>query len=195
MTLTYSPALKIDFHIGTHCEITFTRGEDRSPALTVRNPEFSQAKLGEYRQEVRDHLAVFRRAIGPQLRLPLAPVLEALRRLHSDGTLMLCALFGEAARTKLPDAIELCREACPGWSEPGWDPDSMAPNLILVTTSVGYGIPIDLLPLFGHFEAGPLTTMDDLRRLAAGFLGFSAVVKRELGVTIPDAMYLENIPR
>jgi hypothetical protein len=195
MTIEYAPVLRIDFKIDTQCEISFTRRQDREPAIIVRNNSFSVANLSELRQEVRDILRQLIAPMGTQSVLPLRQALSAMAKLRRDMKFILIKLFGEAVRKQLPAAINLCNDLCLGWDKPGWDGNSILPNLIVVTAPVGHGIPIDLLPLFDVSSSEAGTTMTDLARLASSFIGFSTIVKREVGSPIPTSTNLENIPR
>ena len=100
-----------------------------------------------------------------------------------------------AAREKLPALIEMAQVACPGWSSAKWDIGPARPPLIIVETSVGDGIPVDMLPLFNFDPTPPVDDLARLGELACSFLGFSASVKRQIGNARPVLDKIENIPR
>jgi hypothetical protein len=119
----------------------------------------------------------------------------ALTRLHECGRQILIDLFGPKVRDKLPEAIRWCQDACIGWDKPGWDPNAPRPPFIVVRTSVGDGIPIDMLPLLNFDRANSDDDYGTVAKLARSFLGFSAIVKRDIGVAPPASFVLENMPR
>jgi hypothetical protein len=190
MTVEHAPAVKIEFKIDTQCEIRLTLGEDRQPALTFTNPDFSIANLSELRKEVRDVLKKFNNTVGLQSILKPRQAVEALTQLHEGARQIVFKLFGPEAR-QLPAVTELCKNACPGWDQPGCDGDSAKRKLITVRAPIRYGIPIDILPLFIFSRLQLPTTLEGL---ASCFLGYGAIVKRDLA-GIPASMHLENIPR
>lgn len=167
--------------------------------LTARNAGLSQAKLGTLRKEVRLRVEPFSKCLTSALnakepRIPIRESVKALHDLHQGGFYILHTLFGEERR-KLFQLRELAREACPAWANPGWNGTAPRPSLIVVSTSVDNGIPIDLLPILDFEPGRPSDLREDLGRLACSFLGFSAVVKRQIGTTIVDSEPLENIPK
>jgi hypothetical protein len=196
MTLALAPTLNIDITISSSCEITFRWGEKPEPVLKLVNSDFSREKLSRLRAQLRAGLTEFRKRLGGKAKVEVTQGVAALRELHETGRLMLIDLFGENVRWQLPEAIRLCREACPGWEMPGWCPGGLPP-MIVMTTAVGDGIPVNMLPLlkFDPTFTPEKYDLDLLGGLASSFIGFSAIVKRELGKGSPRSLRIENIPR
>jgi hypothetical protein len=180
-------ALSIRIKIADHCQLTFN---NKSKELSVEST-LSRYHLKTEREALRGDLDEFQKSFVAQEQPPLRNVSEALGRLHLRGRTILRRLFG--SEEKLMEARDMCREACPNWHQPGWDPASLAPRLIEVRTAVDYGIPIDLLPLLDPLKPAQAETMDDLARSAATLLGFSGIVRRTLGDTPDDRrLRIEN---
>jgi hypothetical protein len=126
-------------------------------------------------------------------------VSRAMLDLHRRGRLLLLRLFNQNRDGKLGQAIELCRRACPTWRRPHWDADPRRPSTVTIRTDIGYGIPIELLPLFEFkpkpIQRGIINDEISLGQVAKSFLGFSAIVKRVIDdKTPPIARRLRNNP-
>src|SRR5262249_20530561 len=64
------------------------------------------------------------------------------------------------------------------------------PILIDFHTEIGYGIPVELFPLFGYKPPDEISGRESLDKVARSFLGFSAMIRR----FIPTA-HLQNARR
>ena len=120
--------------------------------------------------------------------------------LHEFGYYMMQELLGPTNRDVLPFLSDVVRTACtdPGsqWDNPRWNDEDPSFNLIVVKTSVENGIPIDMLPLLDFYPIFAISdNLNDLGKLACSFLGFSAIVKRQMGNSIGTANVLENDPK
>jgi hypothetical protein len=177
--LTNGVALSIRIKIADSCRLIF---KNATKELEVES-NLSRDQLKSEREDLRRDLDEFRKGFSaPSPRL-LPDVGKALSRLHLRGRIILHHLFDD--HEKLVEARDMCREACPNWEQPGWDPDSLAPRLIEVRTAVEYGIPIDILPLLDPIKPSPVENLDDLARVAGSLLGFSGIVRRTFG-DVPD---------
>src|SRR6516225_1901388 len=119
-------ALSIRIKIADHCQLTFN---NKSKELSVEST-LSRYHLKTEREALRGDLDEFQKSFVAQEQPPLRNVSEALGRLHLRGRTILRRLFG--SEEKLMEARDMCREACPNWHQPGWDPASLAPRLIEV---------------------------------------------------------------
>jgi hypothetical protein len=112
---------------------------------------------------------------------------RALDVLHARGRTLLYNLFSNQ-RGKIYDAIQLFRDACPGWRRAGWDQQTLVPTTVQIDSSFRDVIPFDLLPLLDldlpdrNMQSG---TFDSIAQAANCFLGFASVVERKLrGTTV-----------
>ncbi|MBY5704138.1 hypothetical protein HFO38_15625 [Rhizobium leguminosarum] len=198
--------MTIDIDIGAACHITVTG--NNGPPLETFNTKFSRDNLGELRRNVRNRLRKFAFDLATPIstkdpRVSLRDGIRALRELHDFGYLLLRTLIGEKDRPKLPELIKMTRTACTGnaaadsWPGPRWSELSPRPNLVVFKTQVEDGIPIDILPLLNEDLDGleAFDEFEQLGQLASCFLGFSAIVKRDIGKAIGVAPRLENVPQ
>jgi hypothetical protein len=181
--------LKIRIRIGTHSRIRITHGAETVEAKS----NFSERNLADLHAALRDDLEKFSTEVA---RLDQSPenAIKALRRLKKRGRLILTDLF-DSDDGKLRQAEELCRRACPNWNQPGWSPNSLAPGTVEVGAAVGDGVPVEILPLFEFMDPERPPEMgaeEYISRLAGSLLGFSAIVKRQLGSDPPSLRPLEN---
>jgi hypothetical protein len=212
LALNLVPALTIEIDIGAACQIKFTGREQQE---TVLNPKFTKHNLATLRLEVKQRLAEFSARLATSIRateprVDVGEAMVALREMQRFGCYVLLELMGEG-RAKLPKIVNLVRSACTGyapdakWTVPRWGAQVAPPQLIVFKTSVEDGIPVDILPLldpYGETPDVPEISEDlgseDFRKLgpvACSFLGFSAIVKRDIGNALGTPRHLENIPR
>ena len=167
-------ALSIRLRITDHSEMVVQAGPDKR---IVVSGNLSRERLKSLLASMRPELERFQQGFVALQESNLRDVGNALGLLHRKGRHLLYALFGDDDE-KLIEASALCKEACSTWDSPGWDFNPLAPKIIEIRTSLDYGIPFDLLPLFDLDKPRPVNTMDDVARVAGAFLGFSSVVKR-----------------
>lgn len=204
------PALTIELNIHNGCEIIVWRGaEVQNHVLKISNPGISQVKLGSLRRDFHERITRFAELLRGPLRatIPQFEVREsmaALWELHDFGYYLLQQLLGPDNDKALPILTDLTRVACTGptqpkskWDNPRWNKDAPPLNLIVVRTAVDSGIPFDMLPLLDYDPDIPRTSSDlqDLGKLVCCFLGFSAIVKRQVGKSVGSANILENTDR
>lgn len=181
-------ALSIRITITDHCQLVFHN--DADPPDLVVDSELSRDQLKSLCDDLRPQLERFQNSMVPSEQGSERAAGEALRKLHLAGREILYELF--VSKDKLRRAQEMCMHACPSYPSPGWDPNSLAPKVIQVKTSVGYGLPIDLLPLLDPMTPRPVENLNDLGRTAASFLGFSAIVKRTFGDPPKRPLRIDN---
>lgn len=184
-------SLCIRIKIADKCQVIF---EDKVRGKIVKKEStLSRDRLKSVCEPLRPALEKFQSGFIALQERPARAVGEALLRLHFEGRQILYALFDDDDE-KLDEAAQMCRDACPNWQQPGWDPNSFAPQVIEVRTFVDYGLPIDLLPILHPFYKPKDTeTMDDVARIAGTFLGFSAIVRRIFAGTGPGTrLHVEN---
>jgi hypothetical protein len=205
--ITLGVAATITIEIGAACNVKVHRG---GTEVTAFNKEFSRDRLGNLRREIKDCLATFSNSFTTSImadepRFEIRDCMIALRKLQNFGYFLLLELLGEEHVQKLPRMTNLLRSACghktdPEWSpEPRWALQPPPPRLIKFVTSVGDGIPIDIIPFLDPYPNlnSVSDKLTDLGRLACSFLGFSAIVKRvtDDNKCIGICRHLENIPR
>jgi hypothetical protein len=179
--------LKIRISIGTRSRIRITDGVETVEA----RGSLSHDRLGDVHAALRDDLETFSENVA-RLDQSAENAVKALRRLKKRGRLILVDLFGSDGE-KLQRAEEICRRACPNWQQPGWSPDSLPPGMVEVEVAVGNGIPVEILPLFEYsYPPREMKADEQIWRLAASLLGFSTIVKRQLGPDPPRIGSLEN---
>jgi hypothetical protein len=206
LALKLPPALTIEIDIGAACEIKVT-GNGQQESLV--NEGFSKNDLGTLRLEVKERLGEFSNRLTPPItakdpRVSVREGMVALCELQKLGYWVLLQLMGKDHREKLPKIVELARSACSGlgrndkWSAPKWGAKpARRPKLVVFKTSAKDGIPIDILPLLDPYpdKSAISEELDQLGKLACCFLGFSAIVKREIGEATGNPRRLENIPK
>jgi hypothetical protein len=209
LALDLVPALTIELNIGTMCEIKVLQDAQSAPVLCVRNEDFSLARLGTLRHAVKERVARFSNRLSNPVaakepRISIRDSITALYDLHKLGCNILEKLFGESSRRELPRLTQLVRKACTGparldaqWAYPRWNADAPPPSLIIVKSSLSSGIPIEILPMLDLDPDKPTGSddFDELGKLACSFLGFSAIVKRQIGNSLVAAKPIENIPK
>jgi hypothetical protein len=182
--------LSIEIEIGTRCKITIEDTTDQKLEVTS---ELSEIQLQGIKDQFRADLETFRTSLASLSQRGLGNAAEALRQLQRRGRLTLNTLFGGQG-DKLGRAIEMCQAACPDWEKPGWDESGLKPPVVVVRTKLGAGIPVELLPWLQLRQIDKVDSKDVLGQLAGSFLGFSAIVKRDIGVPVPDTLLLDNGP-
>jgi hypothetical protein len=180
--------LLIEVEIGTRCRIRIEDSTERHVEVTS---ELSEIRLQGIKDEFRAELEAFRTALASQSQWRLGNPADALLSLQKRGRLTLNELFGGQG-AKIDEAMQLCRDACPNWETPGWENNSWKPPVVIVRAKLGAGIPIELLPWLRWKFVEKVDSEKALGRLAASFLGFSAIVKRDIGVPPPNMLLLEN---
>jgi hypothetical protein len=183
-------AVDIEIAIGTTCKVT---AEDGFDSVTVTS-ELSQARLQEMKAALRGDLERFREKLQKLTQRRIGNAGEALRDLQKRGRLVLNSMFSESA-DGLDRITQMCQRAFPTWKTPGWDGQSLVPPLIVVRTNLAAGIPVEILPLFQRVTDIRVETAGDLAQLASSFLGFSAIVRRDIGSSPAAVKYLENEPK
>jgi hypothetical protein len=188
MTIKNGAALSINIKIHNDCRITI---KNAYGTVEVES-ELSQIQLKSMHKKLREDLENFRTELAAVKQYSLKHVIGRLLKLQRRGGLVLLELF-KFDLDGLVQTVNMCKRACPNWAQPGFDPASLSPALISVRTILGSGIPVEMLPLF-ELET-PEECKGDLGRIAASFLSFSAIVKRDIGVSPPDTDRLLATPR
>jgi hypothetical protein len=184
MTITNAVALSIEINIRDGCQIKLN-GD------VVAESELSLLQLKGMHELLRADLDEFRTALADVKQWNLNHVLKHLLRLQRRGRLFLLELT-KGNDVALGNMVDMCRRACPSWHK-GFDCDAQLPGLISVRTTLGSGIPVEMLPLFELKT--PEKFRGDLTRIAASFLGFSAILMRNIGANPPDTDRLLASPR
>lgn len=182
--------LSIEIDIGTECRIV---AEDDQGNTVPAHSELSQVRLQEMKDALRDDLEEFRTKLATVTQWRIGNAGEALLKLQKRGRLILNELF-QGQTAELGKIMQMCRDACPTWSRPDWKEDGLRPPIVVVRAKLALGLPIEMLPLFEWETVGRINNKDDLARLAGSFLGFSAIVKRDIRVPIPPTLLLNNNP-
>ncbi|WP_433222661.1 CHAT domain-containing protein [Dactylosporangium sp. CS-047395] len=168
-------------------EIKFTFPSGRSISLPTNEQQLSAARRTAGRDLQRAMQTVVRRR--PSLR----QAETALRILFHKGV-QLTEMLADLGYERVQSLQDEFRAAWPTWEETAdWDVD--APIPVVEFKSRDAALPLELLPLF---DFGPLPAIhvdDDLRRVAARFLGFSAVVRRVTSAPVPGNHILRTDPR
>jgi hypothetical protein len=188
MTIRMGAPLSIEIKIETECRIIVKNESETVEAVS----RLSQTKLNSVNKKLREDLDKFRTALATVQQWSVEHVAEQLLLLQRRGRLILGELF-QGDPDKLVKTVGMCNSACPNWGQPGSEPDSLTPGLIIVRTPLDSGIPVEMLPLF-ELET-PDEFKKDLNRIAASFLSFSAIVKRNIGVAPPLTDRLVAKPR
>jgi CHAT domain len=189
--ITQAATVSLEIDIGTRCTVTAEDERDR----VVVTSDLAQNKLEEMHRLIRRDLERFQARLSRLRQRNLSNATEALLALQRRGRLVLNTMFPANAR-ELDKITGMCRRAFATWDKPGWDKDSIKPPLITVRANLTSGIPIEILPLFERsttIRAG--NTEGELARVASSFLGFSAVVRRDIGVPPPKDIFFENEPK
>jgi hypothetical protein len=192
-------ALTIQIKIDSACYINVTgNGEP----VTITNTAFNRTKLLTLRRQTKKRFAQFSQQLRSGIaagdtRLPAIQAIKALETLRSYGYMVLKDLLGQH-HGKIPALMNLANRSIYGTDiqpEPilRWSPSDNKPKLIVFQTDAEDGIPIDIIPLLKPYSAPPAADPRDLLgRYACSFLGFSAIVKREMADFITPCRYLEN---
>jgi hypothetical protein len=182
-------SISIDVQDKTTIVIRDQNGHEQVNVTT----DFSRTNLTEMHLSLRDDLDRFRKTLARVEQPSIRRVVDAMLRLQARGRSIVLDLFKGATEARRK-TLNLCRDACPFWNVPAYDPAARPPSLIIVRTSLGSGIPVEMLPLVEWRT--PVNCENDLPRVAASFLGFSAIVKRQAGGLIPgENLRLENDPK
>jgi hypothetical protein len=181
----------LDIAIRDRCEISIKDPYTDEP-LVKATSDLSKHNLSGLRDRLREDLDKFRKPYFAENSRGLKNASDALSDLHRRGRRILRDLFGAENMDKLKEASRICQEAFPAWDQPGWDPRPLPPRIFVVRTAVGDGIPVEMLPLFNLNDPKPAKDMKELGHIAASFLGFSAIVKRDVGAPPPGSMRLDN---
>lgn len=182
-----APAVELEIKIDSEGSILKIRAENkgRLQTLTARG-NVTSTNLKNISDNLKNDLEEFRKNLRG-----FDAAATALVRLHKRGRAVLHNLF-DSDLNLLGEAENLFRSACPEWAAYKLGADRPPPRLILVKTKASYGIPFDILPFFGVGRPGIPGNMDELGRLASQFLGFSAIVRRELGPAPRNPARLDN---
>jgi hypothetical protein len=134
---------------------------DTAPLVAART------LAGDYLQHV----------VGPvaRRRPSLPESATALRILLHKGR-ELTELLTQQDRDRVLRLQDAFRRAWPTWEAVDWDRDSAVPMVELFCHDGS--LPLEILPVFDFGPMPDIRIDDDLRRAAARFLGFSAVVRR-----------------
>lgn len=185
MTIKTGAALSIDIQIRNECRIIIQDGCDRIDVAS----ELTQVQLKQMQVKLRKDLEEFYNALQAVKQYNIRHVIMCMLKLQRRGRLILNEIFKEEAE-KLVGAVNMCDRACGSWRYPELN---VNPALVSVRTTLGFGIPFEMLPLL-ELET-PDEYKGDLHRVAASFLAFSSIVKRNIGTAPPKTVRLLATPR
>lgn len=146
-----------------------------------------EAQLDECRNALNAGLVRFRATVGNGTQtLPWGKISRALQDLHTAGRELLFQLF----ELEQPRVSAFVQSAMPAWLRSA--ADGYNAPVVEIRGRPPQLLPFELLPLLDPSKPGDVANADDLMRVAARFLGFSAIVYRAGPSGPPATDVLEN---